>query len=264
MRPLLLILACLACLALTACASHPPNPSFPITHDEANAALDAMRDDPRPYDRPIVIAAGYMDPGPGCAHAATILRSLTPDPSQVIVVPFFSVSSFDACRERLINKLQAAFPSDDPARTVEVDVIGVSMGGLVALDAALPRDGALPALNIARLFTIATPHRGADYAKLPTLDSRVKSMRAGSPFLTRLDEVQQDPTFEIVAYTRLTDDMVGTPNTIPYQGLHYWLPNPPFQFAHLQAQRDARILADIARRLRNETPLSTLPPAPLP
>lgn len=259
MRSLLLILAC---LTLTACASHPPNPSFPTTHDEAKAALAEMRASSRLYERPVIVAAGYLDPGSGSAHAAKVLRSLTPDPSQVIVVPFFSVSSFGACRERVIAKLEAAYPSDNPDRTVEVDVVGVSMGGLVARDAAIPRDDALPALSIARLFTIATPHAGADYANLPTLDSRVESMRAGSDFLAHLDE--QDVDYEIVAYTRLNDDMVGTANTRPPRGPLFWLPNPPFQFAHLQAQRDPRILADIARRLRHETPLSTLPPAPLP
>ncbi len=246
------------------------NPSFPLTAEEAKAALRDMRRQPRRFERPVVIASGYLDPGPGAAYAAGVLRAMTPDDGQVVVVPFFSVASFEACRTRLIEMVQERFPSDDPARTVEVDVIGVSMGGLIARDAAAaPDDGGGRVLAIHRLFTIATPHGGADGAHLPTIDPRVVDMRAGSPYLRRLDvaaleEASSGDAYPIVAYTRLDDEIVGTENTIPPRGDLFWLPNEPLEFSHLQAQRDERILADIARRLRGERPFANPPATPLP
>lgn len=247
------------------------NPSFPVSPDEARIAIRAMQHDTRLFERPVVILSGYLDPGPGAAHAAELLREMTPDPSQVIVVPFFSLSRFDSCRARVIERVQARFPSDDPARTVAVDVIGVSMGGLIARDAAIASDDhhAGRVLRIERLFTIATPHRGADLAHLPTIDSRVVGMRPGSEFLLRLHEAAMAEAasggaYPIVAYTRLDDEIVGEANTIPPRGELFWVPNEAWQFSHLQAQRDDRILADIARRLRGETPLTFSPAAALP
>jgi hypothetical protein len=42
------------------------------------------------------------------------------------------------------------------------------------------------------------------------------------------------------------------------------VPGKPFQDAHLMAMADPRIIADVARRLRGEPPLTSDPPEPLP
>lgn len=250
--------------ALAGCATSPLNPSFSVDARAARAALGEMRSRVKPFPRPVVVVAGYLDPAMGCASVADILRAMTPDPSQVVSVPLFSVSSFESCRRRVIEAVEARFPSDDPARTTDVDMIGISMGGLVARDAAIPRDDATPTLSIRRLFTIATPHRGAEMAMLPTLDQRVADMRPGSEFLRHLNESFAPAEYETVAYVILGDAVVGEENTVPPGGVVHWLPNQPFQFAHLQVHRDPRILADVARRLRGESPFATDPPAPLP
>ena len=44
----------------------------------------------------------------------------------------------------------------------------------------------------------------------------------------------------------------------------WWVANDPLQSAHLGAFTDPRILADIARRLRDESPYTTYPPDHLP
>lgn len=267
MKPVRAILLLLVLAVLPACASSPLNPSFSVTTREARTAIGVMQHDKAPFPRPVIVVAGYMDPGSGCAFVANTLRAMTPDSGQVLAVPMFSVSTFPACRARLIDAVRRRFPSVETALTTEVDVVAVSMGGLIARDAAIPGDDGRPSLHIARLFTISTPWRGAAMAGVPTLDQRVVDMRTGSAFLARLDKEAPAAPYDTIAYVRLDDEIVGVNNAVPPEGeggVVHWVPNEPLQFAHLQAQRDERILADIARRLRNEPPFTTDPPAPLP
>ena len=58
--------------------------------------------------------------------------------------------------------------------------------------------------------------------------------------------------------------MVSEENTAPYNQQTRWVSRPAFGFGHFGAMTDARIIADIARRLRNEEPWSQDPPEPLP
>jgi len=47
---------------LSACSSGPGNPAFPLSFDDANAAIEQMRSDPKPLPRPVVIIGGFGDP----------------------------------------------------------------------------------------------------------------------------------------------------------------------------------------------------------
>src|SRR6185369_10092730 len=106
---------------------------------------------------------------------------------------------FDTLARTVIERVEATWPSDNPEETVEVDVVGVSMGGLVARWAALPpadrfREGAAhnpgatgKRLRIRNLYTLGTPHRGAILANLIAPDPIARDMRAGSGFLRTLD-----------------------------------------------------------------------------
>ena len=87
-------------------------------------------------------------------------------------------------------------------------------------------------------------------------------MRADSEFLAMLNEGLADANYELLCYTRLGDWIVGVENAAPPGHTAWWVPSPPMSFAHLGAATDTRILADIARRLRGETPLTTEPPVP--
>jgi pimeloyl-ACP methyl ester carboxylesterase len=242
------------------------NPSFPLSREDARDLLKQMRRQPRPLERPVVVAGGIHDPGFVNGHIAGILRSVTcGDGDRVISVAFFGpgTGTFDGCRERLIAAVRQGLSDSAPGRTAEVDVVAYSMGGLVARHAARPRpDG--PALAVRRLFTIASPHRGARMAGLPTWDRRAMDMRPGSPFLAALDEDLAAADYQLVAYARLGDAVVGAENSSPPGVAALWVSNPPFSAAHLGAGHDPRILADIARRLRGEPPLQIGPPAPLP
>ena len=164
-------LSLLLMLSLVGCAADEPlNPSFPLTVDDACNAIDEMEAAPVRLQRPVVIIGGYLDPGVVPANLTSSITGATGDERIIRVSTLFD-GNFDAARDHVIRSLEEVFPSDDPEWTIEVDVIGHSMGGLVARYAALPiapRDeGPAKRLRIARLFTISTPPRGARMADLP-------------------------------------------------------------------------------------------------
>ena len=270
----------LVCVVIAGC-SGVTNPSFDVSIAAANAELRSIPRRSVELERPVVVAAGFMDPGFGVSSLSTRLRRLVVDPEMVIEVPFFTTPSFELARERIVSKVEEAFPSGDPWNTVEVDVIGISMGGLVARFAAMPAasEGGDPAdpegsaggepavkrLRIRTLFTLGTPHHGATRA-MSTLafDGRIEDMRSGSGFLESLNKCWCDRDYELVAYTRLGDDIVGCANALDPDGRGWWLDPPVLSFSHLQMQTDPRIVCDILRRIRGEVAWTMGEPAPLP
>lgn len=259
------LLGLLGIAALGGCSADEPfNPSFALTLDDSKLALRSMRESPRPLDRPLVVLGGIYDPGIASSSVADHLRRVTTDDDRVLSVSFFGQGTFERCRDRLLERLDQAFPSDDASATVEVDVIGISMGGLVARYAALPNEDGRRRLRIHRLFTISTPHRGAALAGLPTIDRRAIDMRRGSAFLARLDEHLGEGEYPIIPYARLDDAVVGEANAAPTGQDAWWVANIPGSFSHMFAMHDPRILADIARRVRGETPYTSGPAVPPP
>ena len=267
------LLSLFLCLAVSGCfaggAVSTSNSSFDVTLSDAQQVLRAMKADPKPLERPLVVLGGFCDPGVASAHLRKEFRRLTGD-RRVVGVSFLFCGDFDACKREVIAAVDKAFPTDDPAWTTEVDVIGVSMGGLVARYAAAP-DPFLPdarRLRVARMFTISTPHRGATLAVMPTLHTLQLDMRANSRFLRSLERREakpgENPRYELYPYVRLGDVIVGSENAAPEGQNPLWVPAAPFQESHMMAVLDARIIADVARRLRGEEPLVTGPPQPLP
>lgn len=256
-------------------AGHPLNPSFPLTIDAARAELRRMALTPRPLERPVVVCAGIFDPGTGARVLAARLRRLTTTPERVLALGFWSCRTFDDCRAAVARLVNTRFPAPSHDETTPLDAIGVSMGGLVARAAATPPDNrapsAIPRLNIRRLFTLGTPHHGAAWWDRAPWDERAAHMKPGSPFIRSLnvrwlaDHHHAHPrAYPIHAYARLGDQIVGESNAAAPDGRLWWLPNPADELAHVQAFDDPRMLADIARRLRGEPPLSYPPCAPLP
>ena len=264
------------------CSKQPANPSFDLSSGDAKRALKAMARDAKPLERPVLVLGGYRDFGIGPAAFVARLRDAVGGDERIISVVYPFSGSFDDCRRAVIEAVEKRFPSDDAAgartaagdaggegaragETTEVDVIGLSMGGVVARHAALQRPGG-KRLRIKRLFTISTPHRGAVRAALPTVHRIHRDLRSDSPFLRALDAAdaaQRD--YDIIPYVRLGDWIVGPRNAAPRGAADpYWVPNPPLQSAHWGAPLDPRIVADIARRLRGEAPFTAASPATLP
>jgi hypothetical protein len=118
-----------------------------------------------------------------------------------------------------------------------------------------------------RLITVSSPHRGAAWARLPALSRLHADMRGTSPFLDELERAEATTTaddYELVPYVRLGDRIVGAHNAAPAGTNAWWLPNQPLNLAHFAVNRDPRVRADVARRLRGETPLTKTPPAAVP
>ena len=259
------LLLALALLAASGCATQPTNPSFPLNMDQAERALAYMSEHPRPLDRPLVVIGGFWDPNISPPLYRWHFHRISGD-DRIVPVSIGFCGSFEQCRQEIIEAVDRAFPSSDPTYTTEVDVVGASLGGLAARFAAAPSpDSAHPRrLKIARLFSIASPQRGATLAAAIGFTQFHRDMSPGSPFLEALASADAQATYELYPYVRLGDGVVGDQNAAPPHQSPLWLPTPPLQLAHAGAMTDPRILADIARHLRDEHPFTHTPPAPLP
>lgn len=246
--------------ALSGCASPKINPSMPVSSAEAREILRKIDRQPMHLPRPLVVVSGFNDLGVPSKFLAPRFRRTFRD-QRVVDVSFFGCRTFDACAKRLVAAVQAKFPSESADQTVEVDVVAMSMGGLVSRYAAIPQPGRRH-LKISRLFTISSPHQGANLAKLPTFQATQIDMRHGSPFLRRLDAAGR--AYEIFPYVRLGDVIVGAKNAAPVGEVPWWLPSETVIPAHAFAFADDRIFLDIVLRLRDEPPTATLPRAALP
>ena len=254
-----MLLLVLGLSLLTGCAREvPTNPAFDLTIERAEAELEAMGEDKKPLERPVLVLAGFGDPGLAAMQIVKALRSTTTTPERVVMVSFFFEPSIESARETAIEHAREAFGES------EVDIVGFSMGGLVArLSAEADERGADP-LDARTIFTIGTPFRGAKASVLPTFDRKVLAMRPGSPLLERLQRTLPDAAYELICYVRLGDGVVGHENASPFGRPVLWIPNEAYDFAHLGAGSDPRLMADIARRLRNEPPYSDLAGSPIP
>ncbi|MCA9295896.1 MAG: hypothetical protein KC983_05250, partial [Phycisphaerales bacterium] len=218
----------------------------------------------RPFDRPVIVMSGIHDPGVAGPSIVRAVRRVADDATPIIGVSFLTTWTFDSCRNRVFRVLDRELGVNNEPFDGEVDVIAVSMGGLVARHCALPRSSDGRRLNIRRLFTISSPHQGAKLAWLGFFDPRAYDMKPGSDFLRRLDAFQRETPFEIIAYARLNDAIVGEHNAGPLGSNPRWLATPRGEFSHLAAHRDPRLLADIFRRLRGEPAFTDDEPLPLP
>jgi hypothetical protein len=252
--------------SVAGCSTNPPrvNPSFNVPVEQAEQALAELRETPTSAERPVLVVGGYFD-----------LLGTQIDPMRdELVANFgedavlrrvhFAFDDFDRLRDRLVELVDEKFgPGDDPERTIAVDAVGLSMGGLVCRYAAMPVAGQR-SLNLRRLYTVATPHRGAALGTRWSLDGLVRDMAIGSDFMRRLEAGRVEATCELVSYVRLDDGVVGEVNAAPLGDTPIWVEALPWTRPHAHALRDPRLQADILRRLRRLEPFSREPRIPLP
>jgi len=252
--------ALLLAVAAAACATPrwQPNPSFAVSRQTAARDLARMQADPKPLPRPVVFLAGIGDLS---ISSGAMEAALVPTfEAQYAELHFFNEFTFDGARQKLLREVAEQLGTDID-HLPEVDVVAFSMGGLVARSAAIP-DPSGRRLPIRRLFTISTPHEGARLAGVPFGVPQAEDMAPNSDFLERLRRAPRD--YELVCYARLDDVTVGEEFAAPEGHELWWVPTPSGEWAHMAAFKDPRILADIARRLRGEPPLTHSPAAPLP
>lgn len=236
------------------------NPSYPATDADVRRERARMAADPTPLARPVVVLGGWRSPFWQAANMARRIAGVTSaDPSDVLAIAYFRAGRIGHAARLVCEAVAARWPSAAAERTVEVDVVGVSMGGLVARAAAAGMtDGgepATPRLCIRRLFTLGTPHRGARLAMFVAPDPAARDMRPGSAYLAALDEAAAAADYELIPYARTRDGWVGATRTAP-PGAHPIWTEGPVWLSHMTITWDDRILVDIARRLRGEPPLA--------
>jgi hypothetical protein len=239
-----------------------------VTRVSAAQELTRLSNDPIPLKRPIVVLSGYHTLAMHAAPlAAKVTKATSGKSEDVLLISYPTSSDIDDITQSVINQVEQRWPSSCPNCTVEVDVIGVSMGGIIARWAALPpahrtRCGEPPCvpqpgskrLNVARLFTYASPHRGAHLATTLALDSAAVDLKPGSPLLTALDQAPNARAFELTCYAHTGDLIVGATRTAP-PGMNPIWTEGTVMFSHMAVVHNPIFIADTARRLRGEAPL---------
>jgi pimeloyl-ACP methyl ester carboxylesterase len=212
-----------------------------------------MRATARALARPVLVLDGWHSPGVSAWGLARRLCSLTSgrwgDFAWATYPWAFSLESAVRVAERVIRRRGWA--------RQEIDIVGISMGGIVAraLGSGVSGSGGEPVVRAKRIFTIASPHRGARLAKYLPVDRAARDMGAGSEVLRRLDEALDLTCEEMVCHAMSGDWLVGEENTAP-AGMEALCVKPSSVFArwfaHYAIVYDVRVQVDIARRLRGE------------
>jgi len=252
-----------AALAAGGCvAVGPQNPGWPYTDpDRVAAEKRRLREGPVGVDRPVVVVTGYASVPPMAASFAREMEELTgADEKMFVPIDMFFINDMRDGVDVLLRELNERYPHPSDEETIEVDVVGISMGGIVAKLAAEPEEGR-PRLNINTLYTLGAPHRGADLANANPMDQAAQDLMYKSIMLVKLHENMPRRGYELVPYAILSDDLVGPRNSAPWGVWPVWV-RGRLVGSHIALQSDERIQIDLARRLRGERPL--LVPAPLP
>src|SRR5690349_17675332 len=113
------------------------NPDFqPPTHGLPEE-WRRMRETPIGLARPLLVLAGWRAPRWPSAMLARRLSDLVGGPADRFAAMAFPLCmTFSAAVPRIARLVEERWPSREPDETVEVDVVGISMGGLIARAAA--------------------------------------------------------------------------------------------------------------------------------
>jgi len=246
----------------TGTAQSSTNPCFDVSDDALHAARCMLGASPANLPRPLVVLAGWRSPPMPDGGVLARVGPMIPGARDTLSVTYASLWTIDSAARRVVARVQERFPHTGTTDTAEVDVIAISMGGLVARLAASDSFAkSQRRLRIARLFTLATPHRGAKLASFVRPDPAAAAMRPGSDFLRSLDNELARSSFELTCYAQLRDWWVGARNTSPPGRVPIWCePRGAFGrcFSHFAINFDPRVLTDVALRLRGMTPLSRI------
>jgi len=212
-------------------------------------------------DRPIVVLAGWRSPPTVANWLAWRLAALTSGRlGDVLALSYTLHGDIERIarlvHQRVVGEFGTGVIEDgSDGAPNSVDIVGVSMGGLIARRLAAwgvdADDGSKGRLRAVRIFTLATPHRGAELARWIRPDAASRAMRPGSAWLAALDKALVDREWSMVCYAHLNDRMVGATRTAPPGMVQLWTRGVRV-FSHYATTQDRLILVDLARRLRGE------------
>lgn len=228
------------------------NPHFAVSRAEAKRMLASCAKTPFKLTRPLFIISGYHSPKITILPVASTFRRCTTNPQMLHMVSSPLAMSLESGAANAVAAIQK-----HAAGHSEIDIIGHSMGGVIAR--MILGVSGMP--HVCRLFTLATPHRGAIIAPFAPIDRAARQLRCNSEFLNQLNARPMPPGTEVVCYARLYDWWVGAQNCAPPGHDAFWLDADTFVsrlLGHFTITRDERIQADIIRRMRGEAPLATI------
>jgi len=236
------------------------NPSFAISRAASRRRLLGLERLPVRLPRPVVVLSGYRGPDFQAVILKERLRRCTDDDAgNWLAISYPLLGSMDAIVARVRAAVIARFG------TAEVDVVGISMGGLVGMLASLPEK--IPAavaqsMRVVRVFTLATPHQGARMADKFAPDQASRCLRSQGAFVRDLDAAwRAHSAVRPVCYSRLADTWVGAQWSAPSGEQPIWT-DGQWGIAHGTVTRDPRIVLDLALRLRGEEPVGQPSAAP--
>lgn len=217
-----------------------------------------MRREPAPLARPLLILNGYHAwAGVVESVRKQLARVTSGNPDDILAISFMDQTCFDAQRQRVLDETDRWIGVN-----TSVDIVAHSMGGLVGRYCGVTNHPDGRVLPIERLYTLASPHRGATLANIATPDATARGMRAGSVFLKGLD-ASSTTIRRLVAFTHAKDPVVGAHNTAPHTENPRWCSGSRL-LSHFSVAHNPIVLATIARELRDEPPLFDWSPSPLP
>lgn len=233
------------------------NPKFPADPTAVATAERRLRDEAPELPRPVVILAGWRAPALSPWRLEDRLRRLLPR-GRFLSIAYPLASSVQAAADAVVARLERAKAARSSEGTLEIDVVAISMGGLVARWMLAEPPRALAPWRLPRLFTLATPHRGAKLANYVRLDEASRQMRPGSDFLDRLHAAPLADT-SLTCYAMLRDWWVGARNAAPPDRAPLWIDaGHPLERAlsHFLIVQNRAVTLDLALRLAGQPPLA--------
>lgn len=236
---------CLASAVLAGCGSAYVyrEAGVPQTTKAAEQALLEMARDPKPLRRGLLVIHGWRDSARRWGNLVYWLeRCMTNADHTVTVFDYSGDQSISDLTRELFERYGVSG---------EVDVVGHSMGGLIAREAAR-----LGLVRIRRLFSMASPHAGSYLARYGPWFRQLREMTPGSGFLRRLNSDPRSRDFHIVTYWMEGDFLLTQDSSQSIGDAHFVLSRsrkPLFRYTHNQLVMDKRVIHDILCRLRNES-----------
>lgn len=236
----------------------PENPAYAEVARSLDDEWARMTSDHVALERPVIVLGGWHAwPTMAERTRSRLIRLTSGEQRDVLNISYPIAVTIGGAADESVRRIDRRCPSGDPNETVEVDVVAISMGGIIAREAALTeplRGTRTKRLKIRHLFTLASPHRGARLAGWVFIDPASWDLRPGSGYLAALDERERD--YELIPYAQLRDTWVGATHAAPPGECPIWT-RGTLMFSHFAIPTNRLVLADIARRLRGEEPLLT-------
>ena len=206
---------------------------------EAELELKSMAETPKPLRRPVLLLTGWLEPPSNWNRFRTWLESSTVCSDREILCPDLrGPGGLAAAVEKVLSIC---------ADRGEVDVIAHSAGGLVAREAARGSRGE-KRLRIARLFAIATPHKGTPWGKFwPVLPYPLQAAdcRPTSPFIASLDGDLSTASMPISTFWAEGDVVVPRESAQAVGAEHHSYSRPKGFFIHRKCAADPRLARDV-------------------